>query len=74
MATSSIFKNFVISDPEEIEAFANLFDSEPVPIKSNCSLLTDKEELRKLFGMLKNGVERLEAEGKANEGSANGKE
>ncbi len=62
MATSSIFKTFVIKGKEEVEAFVNLLDSEPEPIEPNARLLTDPKEIETLFIRLKKGVERLEAE------------
>lgn len=57
MATSSIFKNFVISGREEVENFVKMLDSEPMPIpETNADEISDTEEIKTL---LRAGLERL---------------
>ena len=56
MATSSIFANFDIHDPEKAEAFVHALElSEqdkqkyPAPDFSHCEYVTDPEKMKKLF-------------------------
>ena len=57
MATSSIFKNFVISGREEVENFVKMLDSEPMPIpETSAEEISDTEEIKAL---LRAGLERL---------------
>lgn len=57
MATSSIFKNFVISGQEEVENFVKMLDSEPMPIpETRAEEISDTEEIKAL---LRAGLERL---------------
>ena len=59
MATSSIFKNFVISGQEEVENFVKMLDSEPMPRPHpNVRHLTDPDGIN---AFLARGLKRLEA-------------
>lgn len=58
MPTSSILKNFVISDKEDVEAFADAleeaFNTELPPIPIVGKQVTDREEIKQLTKRLKN--------------------
>lgn len=71
MATSSIFKTFVISGEEAVSNFIDLLYSEPHPLENpeRYHIVDDPEEVRKIF----EGWEKKLAEYKAeDEAKANG--
>lgn len=53
MATSSIFTNIVMKDPQQIEKFIALLEKAekepPMQIKTKGRLITDPEEIQKRF-------------------------
>ncbi len=69
MATSSIFKDFTIEGPVEVENFVKMLDSEPMPIpRMEGHLITDPEEgWRIMEAAAKNMKARAEARRKAAE-------
>ena len=56
MATSSIFTNIIIDNPEDAEAFVETLEQAEAiaetlpPVKSNCRVISSAEELKKLWG------------------------
>ena len=63
MATSSIFKTFTISGPEEVENFVKMLDSEPMPIpESHARLVTDPDEIKDLLRSAVAGMKKIMAQ------------
>lgn len=59
MATSSITKNFFIRGKEQVNAFINLLESEPVPIQSSSAeFVTSSEKVREIFDAWENNVNK----------------
>ena len=68
MATSSIFKNFVIEGDEAVSNFIDLLFSEPKPYRDfNCELVTDREESKRIFESWEKTLAKLKAEDEAKE-------
>ncbi len=66
MATSSIFKNFVIEGDEAVSNFIDLLFSEPKPYRDfNCELVTDREESKRIFEEMEKNLARIKAEEEA---------
>ena len=71
MATSSIFKNFVIEGEEAVSNFIDLLFSEPIPRDPmpNVRIVEDDEEVRRIFEGWERNLAKFKAEdeAKANE-------
>ena len=66
MATSSIFKNFVIEGDEAVSNFIDFLFSEPKPYRDfNCELVTDREESKRIFEEMEKNLARIKAEEEA---------
>ncbi len=67
MATSSIFKNFVIEGEEAVSNFIDLLFSEPIPRDPmpNVRIVEDDEELRRIFEGCEKNLARIKAEDEA---------
>ncbi len=67
MATSSIFKNFVIEGEEAVSNFIDLLFSEPKPYRfdsddSKFRLVTDSEESKKIFEDMEKNLAKIKEE------------
>ena len=71
MATSSIFKTFVISGEEAVSNFIDLLYSEPHPLENpeRYHIVDDPEEVRKFFEGWEKNLAKMKAE---DEAKANG--
>ena len=71
MATSSIFKNFVIEGEEAVSNFIDLLFSEPIPRDPmpNVRIVEDDEEVRRIFEAWEKTAAKYKAE---DEAKANG--
>ncbi|MBQ3646910.1 MAG: hypothetical protein IJM82_07460 [Synergistaceae bacterium] len=69
MATSSIFKTFVISGEEAVSNFIDLLYSEPIPHTRRSRRVRDPEEIKEFFEGLEKNLAKMKAEdeAKANE-------
>ena len=72
MATSSIFKNFVISGRDEVENFVKMLDAGPMPIpESHARLVTDPDEINDFVKRALAAIKKQEEERKAKEENDN---
>ena len=66
MATSSIFKNFTVEGPVEVENFVKMLDAEPMPIPdmSGC-LVTDSKKAWEILESAVEGMKKKDVASKA---------